>query len=229
MKFKAVLALALLALGAPYATAQTQGVSKTEILLGSIPDLSGPVAAFGKQTRAGMQLRADEINEQGGVNGRKIKLLVEDNAYDPKRSVLAGEKRVNQGKLFAMLGHLGSAHNNATMPVQFEKNVIHFFPLSSAREMYEPVHQLKGSMFVSYYDQIRLPLPKLIKDYNVKKVCVHYQDDDLGLEVLKGGEAALKVLNMDLHRKNAGICAMPRGWNHQPEGEPPPAQQERRL
>ena len=90
MKFKAVLALALLALGAPYATAQTQGVSKTEILVGSILDLSGPVAAYGKQTRAGMQLRADEINEQGGVNGRKIKLLVEDNAYDPKRSVLAG-------------------------------------------------------------------------------------------------------------------------------------------
>ena len=65
-----------LALAAGTVQAQQQGVSKTEILIGSIQDLSGPIAAFGKQTRNGMQLRVDEINEQGGINGRKLKLLV---------------------------------------------------------------------------------------------------------------------------------------------------------
>ena len=83
MKLKSTLTLAVLALAASVASAQ-QGISKDEIPLGSIQDLSGPLAGFGKQARMGMQLAVDEINEQGGVNGRKLKLLVEDSCYDPK-------------------------------------------------------------------------------------------------------------------------------------------------
>jgi branched-chain amino acid transport system substrate-binding protein len=133
---------ASLALGASAALAQTQGVSKDEIVLGSIQDLSGPIAGFGKQVRLGMMLRVDEVNEQGGINGRKIKLLVEDSAYDPRRAVLAAQKLVNQDKIFAMVGHIGTAQNMAAMPVQFQKNVINFFPVTAAREMYEPFHKL---------------------------------------------------------------------------------------
>jgi len=161
--------------------AQTQGVSKTEITLGSIQDLSGPLAGYGKQARNGMQLRVDELNEQGGVNGRKIKLLVEDSGYDPKRAVLAAQKLVNQDKIFLMAGHLGTAHNNAAMPVQFEKNVINFLPITAAREMYEPFHKLKYSFAATYFDQIRIALPKLVKEKSAKKVCMLYQDDEFGL------------------------------------------------
>jgi branched-chain amino acid transport system substrate-binding protein len=105
---KTALALAATALAAGSALAQQQGVTKTEILVGSILDLSGPVAAFGKQTRNGMQLRVDEINEQGGIHGRKIRLLVEDDGYDPKKSVLTAQKLVNQDKVFVVAGHTGT-------------------------------------------------------------------------------------------------------------------------
>ena len=71
---------AAIALSTGAAMAQSQGVSKDEIVLGSIQDLSGPIAGFGKQVRLGMMLRVDEANEQGGINGRKIKLVVEDSA-----------------------------------------------------------------------------------------------------------------------------------------------------
>ena len=84
-----------LALVASATFAQTQGVSKDEIVLGSIQDLSGPIAGFGKQVRLGMMLRVDEANEQGGVNGRKLKLIVEDSKYDPRNAVLAAQKLVN--------------------------------------------------------------------------------------------------------------------------------------
>ncbi len=191
------------ALLATLSVAQQQGVSKTEILIGSIQDLSGPIAAFGKQARAGMQLRVDEVNEQGGVHGRKLRLLVEDSAYDPKRAVLAAQKLVNQDKIFIMAGHVGTAHNNAAMPVQFDKNIINFLPISPSTSMFEPLHKLKYSFAVTYDDQIRASLPKLVKEKSAKRVCILYQDDEFGLEVLKGTETALKELNLPLVEKTS--------------------------
>ena len=203
MRFQFAAVTAALMLGAGWASAQNsnQGVSKNEIVLGSIQDLSGPLAGFGKQVRNGMLLRVDEINEQGGINGRKLRLIVEDSGYDPKRAVLAAQKLVNQDKIFAMLGHIGTAQNNAAMPVQFEKNVINFFPVTAAREMYEPFHRLKYSFAATYYDQIRLALPKMVKDKGAKKVCTLYQDDEFGLEVERGAEAGLKSINMEVAEK----------------------------
>eukprot|EP01035_Chromulina_nebulosa_P037408 gene37407-biopygen24719 len=90
-----------------------------------------------------MLLRFEEANEQGGVHGRRFKLMVEDGAYDPKKAVLAAQKLVNQDRIFAMLGHIGTAQNMAVLPLQLEKNVINFFPLTGAREMFDPPHRLK--------------------------------------------------------------------------------------
>lgn len=198
MKTRLTLVAALLAAGSSAALAQTQGVSKDEIVLGSIQDLSGPIAGFGKQVRLGMMLRVDEVNEQGGINGRKIKLVVEDSAYDPRRAVLAAQKLVNQDKIFAMVGHIGTAQNMAAMPVQFQKNVINFFPVTAAREMYEPFHKLKYSFAATYYDQMKIAVPKLAKEKGAKKVCAMYQDDEFGLEVKRGAEDGLKAAGMAL-------------------------------
>ncbi|MFL6663452.1 MAG: ABC transporter substrate-binding protein [Rhizobacter sp.] len=197
MKPKFALVAAALAAAAGLAQAQaTQGVSKNEIVVGSIQDLSGPIAGFGKQVRLGMMLRAEELNEQGGVHGRKIKLLFEDSGYDPKKAVLAAQKLVNQDKIFAMVAHIGTATNAAAMPVQFEKNVVNFYPVTAAREMYEPFHKLKFAGGSSYFDQMRVSLPRLVKEKGATKVCAIYQDDDFGLDVMQGIEAGLKSIGM---------------------------------
>ena len=202
MKLHYLAALAF-TLGTAGATMAQQGVTKDTITLGSIQDLSGPLAGFGKQVRLGMMLRVDEANEQGGVDGRKLELKVEDSGYDPKRAVLAAQKLVNQDKIFMMVGHIGTAQNMAAMPVQFSKNVINFFPVTAAREMYEPFNRLKYSFAATYYDQIRLALPKLVKEKNAKKICTIYQDDEFGLEVERGGEAALKAMGMEYTEKTS--------------------------
>ncbi|HMQ71791.1 MAG TPA: ABC transporter substrate-binding protein [Rubrivivax sp.] len=191
-----------LALAAPLALA-TQGVTKDEIVVGSIQDLSGPLAGFGKQVRLGMMLRVDEANEQGGVNGRKLRLVVEDSAYDPRKAVLAAQKLVNQDKIFAMVAHIGTAQNMAAMPVQFEKNVFNFFPVTAARQMYEPFHRLKYSFAATYYDQIRVAAPMLYKEKGAKKACTIYQDDEFGLEVMRGAEAGLKTIGVELAEKTS--------------------------
>jgi branched-chain amino acid transport system substrate-binding protein len=202
MKMKTTLCLAAALACLPALAQQGQGITKDQILVGTIQDLSGPLAGYGKQARNGMQLRIDEMNEQQGtIHGRKLRLLVEDDGYDPKKAVLAAQKLVNQDKVFAVLGHLGTAPNMASMPVQFEKGVINFMPITAAREMYEPLHKLKYSFAATYYDQIRLALPKMVKEKNAKKVCTLYQDDDFGLEVQRGAEAGLKTINMEVAEK----------------------------
>ena len=92
--FKALgLAVGALALTQSPAFAQTkvtnEGISAAEIVVGSHQDLSGPIKGWGVPVANGLKMAADEINAAGGINGRKIKLIVEDSGYDPKRAVLA--------------------------------------------------------------------------------------------------------------------------------------------
>lgn len=133
---------------------------------------------------------------QGGVTGRKIKLRVQDSTYDPRNAVLAAQKLVNQEKIFAMVGHLGTAQNMAAMPVQFQKNVINFFPVTAARQMYDPFHKLKHAFAAPHYSQMLVGVPKLAKEKGARKVCAVYQDDEFGLEVLRGAEDGLKANGM---------------------------------
>ena len=196
-----LLAAGLATLAASTALAQTQGVSQTEIVIATIQDLSGPVAAYGKAARNGIQLRVDEINEQGGIHGRKIRLLVEDNGYDPKKAVLAAQKLVTQDKVFLIASHIGTPMNNATMPLMFEKGVINWMPLSAGREMFDPPHRLKFASVASYYDTMRMNVASLFKEKGAKLACTLYQDDDYGLEVVRGAEQGLKDIGMTMGEK----------------------------
>ncbi|MCZ0737389.1 ABC transporter substrate-binding protein [Phreatobacter sp. AB_2022a] len=192
---RTALALALGLAAGPALAQQTQGVSASQITLGTIQDLSGPVAAYGKQARNGMQMYFDELNARGGIHGRRVSLLVEDSAYDPRKALLAAQKLVNSDRIFLMIGHIGTAQNMAAMPVQFERNVANFMPLTAAREMYLPAQPLKMAYVTAYYDQVRTMLPELVRERGLKRACVVYQDDEFGLEVVRGGEAALQTLN----------------------------------
>jgi ABC-type branched-subunit amino acid transport system substrate-binding protein len=183
---------AALALSSSIALAQTQGVTKTEIVIGSIQDLSGPVVVYSKPASNGMRMRVDEINAAGGIHGRKLKLFVEDSGYDPKKAVLAQQKLLQKDKVFAMMGTLGTPVVAATMPLVLERNLPHLFPLTGALLAYEPVQKNKFQIFAPYADTIRSATRHLMKQKGYQKVGIMYQDDDFGLEVLRGAEAAVK-------------------------------------
>ena len=134
---------------------------------------------------------------------REVLEAMADETLRPRKSVLAAQKLVNQDKVFIVAGHIGTAPNMAAMPVQFAKNIVNFMPITAAREMYEPFNRLKYSFAATYYDQIRLALPKMIKDKGAKRVCTIYQDDEFGLEVQRGAEAGLKAANMELVEKTS--------------------------
>jgi len=189
-------------LAAP-AAAQPQGVSKTEILVGSITDLSGPLAPYGKGLRNGANLRISEVNEQGGIHGRKIRLLIEDAGYDPKRAALAAQKLVTQDKIFVMAALLGTAPTNAALPVLTQANVMNFFPMTLAREMYEPVSKLKFAFISSYVEQMSRAVPRLYKEKKAGKACTMYQDDEFGLEVMRGAELGLKGIGVEFAERTS--------------------------
>jgi branched-chain amino acid transport system substrate-binding protein len=190
-------------LAATTSFAQTQGISADEILIGTLQDLSGPLAGYGKDLRNGMQMRIAEANDKGGVHGRKLKLLVEDSGYDPRRAVLGAQKLVNQDRIFVMAGSLGTAVNNAALPVQLGKNVINFFPAALSRDMYEPVHKLKFAFVSSYYEQIAPASARLYREKKAARPCIIYQDDEYGLEILRGTEAGLKSVGVELTEKTS--------------------------
>jgi len=183
--------------------AQTQGVSQNEVVVGYMGDLSGPVAGYGKGIRDGMIMRIEEINAQGGVHGRKIRLLVEDNAYDPKRTVLAAQKLVNQSGIFAAIGTFGTVHALAAMRVQAPKGVFNVFPMTLSRDMYEPLNRLNYAWMPSYFDQISMVAPYLYKGSDARKACTLYQDDDFGYEIVQGAQAGLQKIGTTLHERTS--------------------------
>lgn len=178
------------------AHAQTQGVKSDEVVIGSIQDLSGPVAMLGQHFRSGMQMRVDEINAAGGIHGRKLRLVVEDSAWDPKKAVLAARKLMDSDNVFAMVNNLGSSIAAATIPMALQKNVPYLFPAAPIPVTYEPHSKLKFAIDLPYDTQTAIGVRYLVKQRGFKRVGSIYQDDDFGKDVLKGLDQSLKELGL---------------------------------
>jgi branched-chain amino acid transport system substrate-binding protein len=196
---------ALTVAGAAVAQKDTRGVTATEIVLGMHTDLSGPAATYGVSSSNAVKMRFDEVNEKGGIHGRKIRLVVEDTQYQVPRAVQAGTKLINRDRIFAMVAPLGTPMNNALFKDQFEAGVPNLFPLSAARSMYEPFHKLKFYGAASYVDQIRAGIQYFVTKKGKKALCAMYQDTDFGKEVLDGvqlqaDKLKIKILETVTHK-----------------------------
>lgn len=187
----------------PSVALAAQGVSKDQIVIGSIQDLSGPVAVLGKPIQSGMILRVEQANAAGGIHGRRVKLVVEDSGYDPKKGVLAAQKLLTQDQIFAMVATLGTVVSLATLPMVLDKGVLHLFPVTAHHGNFDPFHKLKFSAATPYPESTRVGLREVIKMKGAKRVGILYQDDEYGLEVLRGTEAALKELGLPLVEKTS--------------------------
>ncbi|MCA8868747.1 MAG: ABC transporter substrate-binding protein [Rhodobacteraceae bacterium] len=178
--------------------AQTQGVSDDEVLIGSVNDLSGVFAAVGVPAVAGANMRFDEANAAGGVHGRKIRFIVEDNGYQIPRAMQGYNKLLNSDKVFAMLLSLGTPMNLAGFKLMDPKGIPNINPLSAARQMLqEPLHtHFAGT--ASYYDQVLAGVTYLTREFGGTKICSMYIPSDFGLEIHEGTVDITKKLNLTL-------------------------------
>lgn len=162
-----------------------QGVSDTEIVIGSNGDLSGVFAAFNVQAIKAAQMAFDEVNDKGGIHGRKIKFVVEDHGYQVPKAQQNFNKLINSDKVFAMLLNLGTPHNIAGFQLMGPKKVANVSPLTAARQMVEGDITYKYTGTSSYYDQLRAAVAYLAKERGATKVCSMYFPSDFGLEVFE--------------------------------------------
>lgn len=177
---------------------KVRGVTKTEIVIGSNTDLSGPAASFGVAVTNAIRLRFDDVNAAGGIKGRKIRLVVEDNQYQVPKAVQAANKLINRDNIFVMLAQLGTPMNNAILPDQLKAGVPNLFPVTSARSMYQPLDHMKFALAASYYDQMRAGMKWIIEAKNKKTPCAMYQDTDFGADVFAGIKDQVEAMHLKL-------------------------------
>lgn len=180
---------------------KTQGVTDGEIVIGTHMDLSGPLKAWGVPSTNGMKLAIAQINESGGINGRKIRLVNEDDGYDPKKAVLETQKLIELDKVFAIVSAMGSATTLAPMPLVQSAGLLHLFPITAAEFTFKmdpakPEDRLKFNMFSPYYDTMRLGIKYAIEQTHPQKPCIVYQDDEMGKNFTDAYTDQLKALNI---------------------------------
>ncbi len=185
------------------AAAATRGVSDTEVIIGMMTDLSGVTAIQGSNAANAIRLAFDEVNAKGGIAGRKIKFIVEDDQYLVPKAVQAMNKLINLDNIFFSLGSGGTPHVDAVLPSMMEKNVPSVFPLTCARSMYEPFNKFKFGQFASYYDQMRAAVKYFAERHGKTKFGAMYQDTDYGKDVYAGVVAQTEAMGM----KIAGVTA----------------------
>ncbi len=189
-------ALALSTAIAPQAMAQSQGVTDTEILVGSNNDMSGIFAAFGAPAMDATRQYFEEVNAKGGVHGRKLRLIAEDHGYQMPKAMQNLNKLVNSDKVFVMLLSLGTPINIASFPLLEQKGIANVGPLTSARQMIDPPSPYKYAGFSSYYDQTLAGIEYLRDNEGTKVVCSMILPTDFGKEIQEGAKDSVDKLGV---------------------------------
>src|ERR1035437_4656478 len=164
------------------------GVSSTQILVGASLPESGPAGAYGV-IGAAESAYFSYVNAHGGVNGRKLSLLVQDDGYDPSRTLVNVKNLVLSRNVFALLSVLGTANNQAVLPFITRQHVPLVYPATGSSLMAKPFQRYLFPIQVTYTVEGEVLTDYAVKTLHAKKIGVFYQNDDFGAE----GLAAVKA------------------------------------
>ena len=167
-----------------------QGVTDKEVLIGQFAAFSGPAAQLGQRMQAGIQAHFDAVNAQGGVNGRKLKLVTRDDGYEPEKAAAAAKSLITEAKVFALIGSVGTPTTLAALPIINEAKIPLIGPFTGAQALREPFSRQVFHVRASYFDETDRIVQHLTT-LGVKKIAVFYQNDSYGKAGLEGVTRAL--------------------------------------
>lgn len=171
-----------------------QGVNEETVTVGSIGVQSGPLAFIGTPYYEGMQAYFNNVNDEGGVNGRKINLILKDDEFNVEKSLKAVEELVYEDKVFAIVGQLGTPGVMASVETVKEEGIpsVYFgsgaYQLTEAGENFFPVQP-------NYMYEGKLMSKFAVDEFNANKLVVIYRNDDVGRDGLEGIVEGLKELD----------------------------------
>jgi ABC-type branched-subunit amino acid transport system substrate-binding protein len=193
-----VAGLFVAAAGASPSRAEEQGVTNQEIVIGMSNALTGPASALGMGIKAGAMTYFQKINNAGGVNGHKIKVISYDDEYEPKRTVENTNKLIKEDKVFALFGYVGTPTSAAVLPIINKEHMLYWGPFTGAEFLRTPVTKNIFNVRGSYYDETEMQVQYLTEKLGKKKIGLFIQDDAYGLTVKGGVVKALKKRNLEI-------------------------------
>lgn len=193
-----VMAITWLAAAMPAARGNEVGVSDDAILFGQAAALEGPSAALGQRMRQGIVAAFTEINGKGGIHGRKLQLISRDDGYDPDRSVVQTTRLIEQDKVFALIGAVGTPTAMATIPITSMRNIPFIGPLSGAEFLRDLELPNVVNIRASYGAEAEEWIRHLTEDRRFTRIGIFYQDDSFGRDGLAGVKRALARRGLEL-------------------------------
>jgi ABC-type branched-subunit amino acid transport system substrate-binding protein len=177
--------------------ARPQGVSDTEIVLGSSLALTGHAGYLGTQTLCGAQAYLRGVNEQGGVYGRRIRVIARDDAYDPPRCLANTQKFIVDGDVFALFCYVGTPTTVKVLPMIREARIPLLGMFTGANALREPFNRYVINIRASYYEETEAAVRHLVHELGMTRIAVFYQYDAYGFDGLVGAELALKSFGLE--------------------------------
>lgn len=174
------------------------GVTETEVKIGMAAAFEGPAKGLGLGMKMGAEAYLKEVNEKGGIHGRKIRIVPIDDSYEPQKTIEAVLKLVDEEKVFALTCFVGTPTGKVIIPIVSEKQVPLIGLFTGAEIFRKPLNRYILNIRGSYQDEAEMLVEKLTKDLSAKSISVFYQDDAFGLAVLGGVKSALKRRGMIL-------------------------------
>lgn len=173
------------------AAAQAEpGVSADSLTLGQSTTLSGPLGDLGQEVLKGARVYFDALNAKGGVNGRSIKLVTKDDAYDAKKTLENVNAFIAEDSVFALFGTFGTPNNEALIPLAQKAGLPVLTPYTGAPSIRGKDSKGVFNLRASYADEME-ELVKHLTTLGIKKIGIAYQNNTFGKEVLAAAEQAM--------------------------------------
>lgn len=170
----------------------SQGVTDTEILVGHTGPQTGPVAIY-DLVRKGIDTYFKYVNENGGVNGRQLKLIAYDDQYQPAQAVQTVKRLVEEDKVFALLGSPCTPCHSATKDYVTKAGIPQILIGTGSREFFDPpIANYMGAGVFSYYLEARVFVDYAVNKLGAKRLALVYQNDDYGKEPYAGVKDAIE-------------------------------------
>lgn len=163
-------------------------LAEDAVKVGMSGPFSGGLSLLGQGVRDGVEVAFAEINAQGGVSGRKLQFIAEDDGYEPMRTIASARKLVEQDKVVALLAVTGTAPSAALLPFVAESKTPLLFPYAFAHSLTTPVKRDVFTTLPEVRVQMQVLANYILKTLKQTKVAAIYQNDDFGQDAVTGLE-----------------------------------------